>query len=402
MDILQLIENNLGSDVTKRLVPGKILAVDDDEGNLVVLEDLLIDDYEVVTTTSPHEAMKLVDSTEFDMVISDQRMPGITGVELLSRVRETHPDTVRMIISAYSDAKAILQAINEGQVYRFILKPWDPEEVDTVVKQGLEHRLHVLAIKTLVTELAGKNVRLEEALEQLHLTQEKLLHSAKLATVGQLTASIVHELKNHITGVRLLTEIVDEAQVPEELADYARMGHDSAKALFDMINGINSFARKDAWKLKRGRTTVQELLDDTLSIVKTDARTRMRELTLGASEGVPALVLDSDKMRQVLVNLVRNALDATDQDGRVELSAFALNESTVAFKVADNGSGITPEQLESICDPFFTTKDNGLGLGLEICRQIVEAHGGQLKIDSTVGQGTDVVVALPVRPEFVD
>lgn len=402
MDILELIEDTLGGDVKKRLVPGKILAVDDDEGNLVVLEDLLIDDYEVVTTTSPHEALQLAAETEFDMIISDQRMPGITGVELLSRLQESFPDTVRMIISAYSDAKAILQAINEGQVYRFILKPWDPQEVDTIVRQGLEHRLHVKAIKSLVTELYGKNVSLEDALEQLKRTQEKLLHSARLATVGQLTASIVHELKNHITGVRLLTEVVDEAQVPEELAEYARMGHDSAKALFDMINGINSFAKKDAWKLKRGRSSVEALLAETLSIVKTDVRTKMRALTLGDSGGVPPLVMDSDKMRQVLVNLVRNALDATHKDGQVHLSAFVLNDNAVAFKVTDNGSGISPAQLEAVFDPFFTTKDNGLGLGLEICRQIVEAHGGELKIESTVGKGTDVIVALPLRQEFVD
>ena len=402
MDIRQLIENNLGSEMVKALVPGRILAVDDDEGNLVVLEDLLIDDYDVVTTTSPHEALDLGSTTEFDMIISDQRMPGITGVELLSKVREVRPDTVRVIISAYSDAKAILQAINEGEVYRFILKPWDPQEVATVVRQGLDHRLHVLAIQRLVTELHGKNVRLEEALTELRQTQEKLLHSAKLATVGQLTASIVHELKNHITGVRLLTEIVDEAQVPEELAEYARMGHDSAKALFDLINGINSFARKDAWKLKRSRYGVGDLLNETLSIVKTDARTRARGLRFSAAEGLPAVVLDGDKMRQVLVNLVRNALDATDKDGDVELTAFVLNQNALAFKVSDNGSGITPEQLETIFDPFFTTKENGLGLGLEICRQIVEAHGGELKIESVVGRGTDVIVAVPLRPEFVD
>lgn len=346
--------------------------------------------------------MALASDGEYDMVISDQRMPGITGVELLKRIRESHPDTVRIIISAYSDASAILAAINEGQVYRFILKPWSPEEVETVVRQGLEHRLHVLAIRRLVGDLAERNESLSRAIAQLQATQVKLLHSAKLATVGQLTASIVHELKNHITGVRLLTEIVKESVVPEEFAEYVQTGHDSAQALFDLISGINAFARKDDLTLKRRRCDAEELLRSALSIVRSDRRAKQRNLTFDVTPGLPPVVLDPDKLRQVVVNLLRNALDATEAGANIRLSLESVVPGNVQIQVRDDGTGIEDEALEQVFTPFFTTKENGLGLGLEICRNIVEAHGGRLSLESTLGQGTTVTVALPVQLETTE
>lgn len=402
MGINRLIESYLGKETVKSLVKGRILAVDDDDGNLAVLEELLMDDYEITVTDSPKEALALASDGEYDMVISDQRMPGITGVELLKRIRESHPDTVRIIISAYSDASAILAAINEGQVYRFILKPWSPEEVETVVRQGLEHRLHVLAIRRLVGDLAERNESLSRAIAQLQATQVKLLHSAKLATVGQLTASIVHELKNHITGVRLLTEIVKESVVPEEFAEYVQTGHDSAQALFDLISGINAFARKDDLTLKRRRCDAEELLRSALSIVRSDRRAKQRNLTFDVTPGLPPVVLDPDKLRQVVVNLLRNALDATEAGANIRLSLESVVPGNVQIQVRDDGTGIEDEALEQVFTPFFTTKENGLGLGLEICRNIVEAHGGRLSLESTLGQGTTVTVALPVQLETTE
>jgi signal transduction histidine kinase len=402
MAIRKLIESHLGPEMAQSLVGGRILAVDDDDGNLAVLEELLMDDFDITLTESPGEALRLATEGNFDMVISDQRMPGMTGVELLKEIRRIHPDTVRIIISAYSDASAILAAINEGQVYRFILKPWSPEEVETVVKQGLEHRMHVLAIRKLVEELAGKNVSLERALGDLQATQHKLLHSAKLATVGQLTASIVHELKNHITGVRLLTEIVEESIVPEEFAEYVQTGHDSAQALFDLISGINAFARQDDWKLRRRRTDLIELLNSGLSIVRSDRRSKQRSLTFAPAADVPPVVLDPDKIRQVVVNLLRNALDATDTGGQIELTLDMLDDNEVRLKVCDDGTGISEEKMKQVFKPFYTTKENGLGLGLEICRNIVEAHGGQMTVESTVGQGTTLSAVLPVQLETTE
>lgn len=400
MEIATLIRTFLGEDTISELVPGRILAVDDDEGNLVVLEEFLCDDYDIVTTTSPAEALQLVRSGEFDMVISDQRMPDITGVELLREVRKLHPDTIRIIISAYSDAKAMLDAINVGEVYRFILKPWDPDQVEAVVREGLDYRLQRLVIQRLVNELHKKNLDLEAAMKTLRTTQDRLLQTAKLATVGQLTSSIVRELKNHVTGVKLLADAVEKADVPAEFSEFVQLGVASAETLFELIGGLNAFAHKDRWKLKRNSCDLNKLVETGLRVAHLDERAGQRNITLVAEPGLPGAIIDGEKVRQVVVNLVLNALDATGAGGRVEITTFSADARTVSFRVRDNGAGMSPEVLEQLKGPFVSAREEGLGLGLQVCRRVVEAHGGKMDILSAPDQGTAVTIELPTEPHF--
>jgi len=402
MELASLIRTFLGEKTIEDLVPGRILAVDDDEGNLVVLEEFLIDDYDITTTTSPAEALELVRSGEFDMVISDQRMPGITGVELLREVRKLYPDTIRIIISAYSDAKAMLDAINVGEVYRFILKPWDPDQVEAVVEKGLEYRLQRLVIQRLVDELHKKNVDLEQAMAALRATQDRLLRSAKLATVGQLTSSIVRELKNHVTGVKLLADAVENADVPEEFADFVQLGVASAETLFELISGLNSFAHKDGWKLKRNTYDFNELVNTGLRVALLDERANQRTIDYHPAPGVPGAILDGEKIRQVVVNLVLNSLDATAAGSRIEVSTACSGTQFVSFRVKDDGAGIPADLLQQLKGPFVSARDDGLGLGLQVCRRVVEAHGGKMDIISAPEEGTAVTIELPTEPGLSD
>ena len=402
MELAKLIRTFLGDDTISDLVPGKILAVDDDEGNLVVLEEFLIDDYEIVTTTSPAEALQLVRSGEFDMVISDQRMPNITGVELLREVRKLYPDTIRIIISAYSDAKAMLDAINVGEVYRFILKPWDPDQVEAVVREGLEYRLQRLVIQRLVDELHKKNLDLEGAMATLRTTQDRLLQTAKLATIGQLTSSIVRELKNHVTGVKLLADAVEKADVPAEFSEFVQLGVASAETLFELIGGLNAFAHKDQWKLKRNSCDVNKIIETGLRVARLDERASQRNITFTPEPALPGAIIDGEKVRQVVVNLVLNALDATQVGGRVEITTSFTGTQTVNFRVQDDGAGMSAEMLGQLKGPFVSARDDGLGLGLQVCRRVVEAHGGKMDIISAPDEGTAVTVELPTEPRFAD
>jgi signal transduction histidine kinase len=397
MDLTKLVHTHLGEDISRRLVPGKILAVDDDGGNLVILDALLSDSYSVTTTTNPREALGLVEREEFDMVISDQRMPEITGVELLKAVRERHPYTVRVIISAYSDARAILQAINEGEVYRFILKPWEPEDVLNVVRQGLEYRLSMLTIRKLGEELHRRNEKLTSTLDELRRTQEKLLESARLATVGQLTASVVRELKNHVSGVKMLADMTRSMEVPESLSEYIRVGADSAQSLFDLVSGIGSFAATGEWKLKRVRASLNLVVEEALRVARLDERARTVAPQIKPDLELPVIPLDVEKMRQMVVNLLLNALDATPAGGTIEVATYRAGPNRIGVRVEDSGKGIPPELLDRVGDPFVSTREDSLGLGLAVCRNVVEAHGGTIEIQSAPGKGTRVSAELPVE-----
>lgn len=393
MEIRQLIQDLLGQEADD-LLSGRILVVDDEEGNVVVLEDLLMDDYEVDTAMSAEEALQHLETKEYDMVLSDQRMPGITGTELLAAVHEKYPDTVRIIISAFSDSSEMLDAINQGQVYRYVLKPWDPMDLEAVVQQGMQHRFQVLAIRHLVEALSNRNSQLEDALKQIKDTQSQLLHSAKLASIGQLTASITHELRNQIGGIMTAYEMMRLKGVPEDLAECIEVGARSAQSLAELVSSINSYARRGSDTLMMIPTTMSLILKDVSRILRTDKRVKDRIVTFPGPEDDCIVVVDNSKLRQVLINLIRNSLDATVSGDSIQISQSQAPR-TVILTISDSGMGIPPENLARIFQPFFTTKENGLGLGLDICRQIVEAHGGSLRIESELGRGTRVIISLP-------
>ena len=117
----------------------KIIAVDDEPNNLRVLERLFRHDYEVITAESGEEALRLLSEHDAALVITDQRMPNMTGVELLKRTAEIRPHMVRIILTGYTDVETLVEAINSGLVYKYVTKPWDNEELRLTVNRALEH-----------------------------------------------------------------------------------------------------------------------------------------------------------------------------------------------------------------------------------------------------------------------
>src|SRR5205085_11225982 len=134
-----------------------LLVVDDEPDLVHSVQDLLRFEYRVLGATRATEGLKLMESEPVHIVMSDQRMPEMTGVEFLKRLRERYPDTVRLLFTAYADIKAVINAINQGMVYRYITKPWEPQDLQTVLKQATEHYDLLAERKQLLQELQAKN-----------------------------------------------------------------------------------------------------------------------------------------------------------------------------------------------------------------------------------------------------
>jgi serine/threonine protein kinase/AmiR/NasT family two-component response regulator len=185
-----------------------LLVVDDEAALVHSIQDLLKYDYRVLGTTGAVEALKIMEREEVHVVLTDQRMPEMTGVEFLRRVRELYPDVVRLIITAYSDMRAVIDAINEGRVYRYINKPFDALELQGVLRQAVEHYELVAARKRLLTELEQKNQQLEQANAQLR----------------QLTAQLVDANAELLKSVRKDKQQLGQYQLLEKLAKQGNMG----------------------------------------------------------------------------------------------------------------------------------------------------------------------------------
>lgn len=377
-------------------VPATVLYVDDDRANLVAFRAMAEPQYDVVTARNGEEALQvLAERPEVAVLISDQRMPGMSGIDLCERVHTSHPDTVRMLVTAYSDLSAAIAAINRGHVSRYLHKPWNADELLATLRDAVER----FRLRTTVQRL-----------------QVRISETERMYALGVLTASIGHELRTPLSVVstnvnfarKALKEMLakpgsgaekfgDLSEVEAALAD----AEDGAQRLTEVVEGISLSSRKEPVQVSRQPVDLSHVVRSVLRLLRSEAQSRAKLVV--EMNAQPHVLGTSTRIGQVLLNLVLNAIQAMPQrpmsSNQVKVTVSA-RDGQAFIEVADNGSGIDAAQLSKIFDPFFTTKQKGTGLGLAIARQIIEELGGELFVESQVGIGTRFTVALPllVRP----
>jgi signal transduction histidine kinase len=244
-------------------------------------------------------------------------------------------------------------------------------------------------------ENARLYTELKQSAEELERSQRRLIQSGKLAATGRLTASIAHEINNPLQAIKNCLElIVDEAEAGEPLD---RTYLDVAMAELERIRSIIQ-QLLDLYRPRRERMRPVGLnvaVNGVLALMGKQLEKQGVRVETELDEADPHVIGRGDQIRQVLINLLLNAIEAMPDGGRVTLSTRQDGEDTVVIRVADTGLGIAPENLTRIADPFFTTKPKGLGLGLTICHEIVERHRGTWDVTSQVGRGSTFTVRLP-------
>ncbi len=367
-----------------------VMYVDDEPLNRRVFDANFRARLDVITCGSGAEALEIIAARpgEIGVLLSDQRMPEMTGVELLEKVRATAPDIQRMIITAYSDMQAVMDAVNRGQVARYFVKPWVREELSAVLEDSLR--------------IFGLQGRLREI-------EMRMLHSERLAAIGQISAGIAHELMNpvaymtqNISALRGELETLGKfirpklAEQPDK--DVGRTLDDLPSLLADIETGathirqvalgIRAQARGDDGEAS---CDLADVAGFAAKLASAEVRTRARLRVTGG----PLKVRGSPvKVTQILLNLIVNSAQAMEGAGRAGLIEvdWAEREGKVMAKVRDNGAGIPVELREKVFEPLFTTKPVGVGtgLGLAICRELMRGMGGDIRLESEVGKGTTV------------
>jgi len=242
--------------------------------------------------------------------------------------------------------------------------------------------------------------QLAVALDNLCLVQAKVAmeremqHREKLAAIGQLAATVAHEIRNPITGAKcLLQQVEEELHGTPQGKEYVQLALADLDRVEQSVSQLLTFARKEEYHFSEQDVT--ELVRATVRHFS--ARLREKAITVRAPEGTPArAAVDEEKLRRALVNLLENALDAVPGDGVIAASVSAAGPG-VEIRISDNGRGFPPEDQDRIFEPFFTRKEKGTGLGLAIARKIVEGHGGHITVASTPGRETTFTLTLPRR-----
>jgi signal transduction histidine kinase len=379
-----------------------VLVVDDEPDVVKSVQDLLRYDYRVLGATSANEGLRLMEENEVHVVMTDQRMPETTGVEFLTHIRGEHPDAVRLLFTGYADIRAVIEAINQGNVFRYLTKPWDPDELQAVIRQGCERYDMIVERKHLMDELQKKN-------EQLEQSNAELVKANELKHAFIQVAS--HELRTPLTILLGLSRLaVKSPSLSEPCRGWVERIESAGKRLQSLVDQIVSMlmANKFDQPIQRASTNVPELLKAAADDVRPFIELRGQKLDLQLAPDVNSMSLDAARVRDAVNHLLLNAIKFTPDGGTIGLAGSRTSDGGVTIRVSDTGAGIEPAEREKLFTPFFTGYDvskhssghfehgrKGLGLGLSVVKAFVEMHGGKIDVDSRVGRGTTFTVTLP-------
>jgi signal transduction histidine kinase len=369
-----------------------ILYVDDESANRVVMKHNLGKAFTLRIADSAAAALEILAREPVAVLLADQRMPRVTGVDLAEQVLERYPDVVRVIITAYSDLDATIDAINRARVNRFIKKPWTREELVAVMEESV---------------LAFHNNRLIKRLE------ERLRQLDRMTAVAVMSSAIAHDLRQPLAYIEPTLDVM-RSEVGALTGEVeAERGQKRLAVLSDCIGDVAQGVEKlkvitsTLMKSLSSKQVPQELIDvravleNAVTITRSTVRRRAQlQLEL---PGEPVSMLASEgRIIQLVVNLMLNAVQAltegTPMTNRIWVS-LGSDEDHVVIRVRDTGCGIPEEEREQIFAPLYTTKSSvgGSGMGLAICRQIVEEMQGAIDVESAVGRGSTFEVTLPRR-----
>jgi signal transduction histidine kinase len=378
---------------------GGILIVDDERPNLTVLRNFLESGYKVYEAQSGPEALEIAKKVELDVVIADQRMPQMTGVELLEELRQFKPDIAGIVLTGYTDPPALISAINRARVFRFLKKPWQPDDILEAVRQASEHVYQTRALQRLVTLLARRTEELDASLLQIRNTQRQLLHMERLGTMGRLAAGVIHDLRNLMVSLGYVESVLQQREVANDVRESVQVGMQGVTNLIVTLEAMHAYARGGGIALDKARHAPSAVIQDAIAIARMDLQYRMHKVDIQVEDGLPEVVGDRQKLTQVLVNLVRNALQATEQWRRVGIEARRKNGSVI-FAVEDEGPGVPAEMREDIFKPFVSSKgEGGLGMGLYMAKLIIDSHQGEIAVLDRPQGGARFEVRLAAAEE---
>lgn len=362
-----------------------ILCVDDEIDNVDALERLFRKKYTILKATSGKEALEVLDKNPgpLALIITDQRMPEMTGVEFLEKTLESHPETLRILLTGYTDLESVIMAVNKGQIFRYLTKPWDPVDLTNTVDHAVEHFL-------LGQQLKEKNAELAKALEEL-----KSLDVAK----SNFMILINHELKTPLTSILSFSALLAESKLDDEDRLMVNRITRSAEKLKSLVEDVLLIVRAETNQLKIDKqSTVFSQFEDGLSKDVLDLMTK-KHLSVVSKLASQPVVADVRLIKQVILRLLHNAAKFGEEKSDILLESSIQGQS-LRFAVTNQGAHLPAKIMAKIMNPFYIDEDvmhhsTGTGLGLTICQSILKSHNSSLQFKNTE-QGVCVFFDLPL------
>lgn len=328
------------------------------------------------------EAREKIAEHPFDLAIVDVRLPNdLSGIDLVPFLRQSSPDGEVVLVTGNATLDTAIAAVRHG-VFAYVQKPFDPQDLLALAERALAQ------------------VRLRK--ERIEL-EARAAEAEAMAAMGRLTAALAHEIRNPLNAAMLQLELMERASrksndpaVQKGIGDRVRLVRSDLARLSTLLDEFLGLARPRHFE--RSRFELAALLSDVKSLQEPVASAASIEMKLEVAPDVPAVAGDEGRVKQAVLNLVANAIDAMSPQGggKLKITAQRTPEGRAEIRVQDTGPGMPPELVRDAFRAFVTHgKPGGTGLGLAIVRQLVELHGGTTTLESTPGAGTTARIVLP-------
>jgi two-component system, sporulation sensor kinase E len=320
--------------------------------------------------------------------LAAERMLGMTEADMV-------PKTIQRLFDEDGAVGADVTKVIEGRL------PRAAREARLVTRHG--RIIHVQASVSRMQDIhggiLGAVVTLEDVSEVKALT-EQLIRADRLAAMGELTAGVAHEVRNPLGIIRASVQLMEDSQCqPERILEASAVIKQEIDRLDRVVKALLDFGRPSSPTLRP--TGVGDVLDDVVLFTRKFASRGNVRIVEERATGLPDVLADPDQLKQVFVNLISNAVQAMEEEGGTLTIATSLNVGFVEVAFSDDGPGIPPSRIGKVFDPFYSTRDEGTGLGLTIVHRIVDEHDGHIEVRSTYGGGTVFTVSLPALRESV-
>lgn len=339
----------------------------------------------------------LQDIRAFTTTLVNQMPVGLLAVDAGGRVHRTNDAALRIL----GEAGPAPGNLAEYPCFLPILQRLEREE--TVVEQEIQCQTdHAGLVPLLVNAAAIRNglentmagyVFLFSDISKIKVLEEQLRRSERLASLGRLSAGIAHEIRNPLSSIKGFAAILAKRQSADERSqEISRVMIQEVERLNRVVSELLDFARPT--ELHKQRCSVKGLIECTLPLIEKEAAERKVGIDFSVEPESLEAEVDADRFAQILLNLYLNAVQAMDGGGAIKIEA-RRGETQTVFRISDSGPGIRTEHIPHIFDPYFTTKPNGVGLGLANVHKLVEAHGGEIAVESHPGCGTAFTIRIP-------
>ena len=372
-----------------------ILLVDDEEGIRTVLGITLADmGYRVLTAENGSEAVRILKDKSPSIVLTDIKMPEMDGIDLLRRIKEINPDTEVIMMTGHGDMDLAIKSV-KYEATDFVTKPINDEILEIALNRAGER----IDIRRQLNEYT-------QNLEQLvHDKSQKLVEAERLATIGQTVADISHAIKNIAGGLKGGTFVLEKG-IELGQRQYLLQGWEMIKGNVDKITNLSM----DLLNYARGIQVQSHLVDpnlpaqEVIQLMSPVAEEQGIDLRFEPDRSLEEMYFDPELIHSCLLNLVTNAIDACKSENSgnspkvVKIITAKRRGWGAEYQVVDNGSGMNAETKKKIFQRFFTTKGSaGTGIGLMATQKIVDAHKGEIQVESEENRGSKFTIRIPLR-----